>query len=129
MELFQSTNRVLNYCSEQPHSIECDLVETATKIRNDEIPPTCRHIWERCLKTPERRAETYPVTSKGHGMAEVINLRTVRKRVKRQKRDQSANANRLAFGQPKHVRKLEAAQQAKASRDLDRRRIETGDRR
>ena len=57
-------------------------------------------------------------------MAEVINLRTVRKQAKRQKRDQTAQTNRLAFGQPKHLRKLEAAQQAKASRDLDRRRIE-----
>jgi Domain of unknown function (DUF4169) len=62
-------------------------------------------------------------------VAEVINLRTVRKRAERQKRNQSANANRLAFGQPKHVRKLEDAQQAKVTRDLDRHRIETGDHR
>jgi hypothetical protein len=62
-------------------------------------------------------------------MAEVINLRTVRKRATRQKLDQTAQANRLASGQPKHLRKLQAAQQAKASRDLDRRRIEKGDRR
>jgi hypothetical protein len=62
-------------------------------------------------------------------MAEVINLRTVRKQAKREKRDQTAEASRLAFGQPKYLRKLEAAQQAKASRDLDRRRIEKGDRR
>jgi len=62
-------------------------------------------------------------------MAEVINLRTVRKQAKRQKRDQTAQANRLAFGQPKHLQELEAAQQTKASRDLDRRRIEKGDRR
>ena len=62
-------------------------------------------------------------------MAEVINLRTVRKRAKGQKRDQSAHANRLAFGQAKHVRKLESARQAKATRDLDRLRIEIGDRR
>jgi hypothetical protein len=62
-------------------------------------------------------------------MAEVINLRTVRKQAKRQECDQTAEANRLAFGQPKQLRKLEAAQQAKANRDLDRRRIEKGDRR
>ena len=62
-------------------------------------------------------------------MAEVINLRTVRKRVKRQERDQSAQANRLAFGQTKHVRKLASAEKAKATRDLDRLRIEIGDRR
>jgi hypothetical protein len=62
-------------------------------------------------------------------MAEVVNLRTVRKRAKRQERDQAAQTNRLAFGQPKYLRELEAAQQAKANRDLDRRRIEKGDRR
>jgi len=62
-------------------------------------------------------------------MAEVINLRTVRKQVKRQRHEKSAQANRLAFGQSKSVRKLEAALQAKATRDLDRRRMEKGDRR
>ena len=62
-------------------------------------------------------------------MAEVINLRTVRKQAKRQEHDQTAQTNRLAFGRSTHLRKLETAQQAKASRDLDRRRIEKGDRR
>lgn len=61
-------------------------------------------------------------------MAEVINLRTVRKRAKRQQHDQRANANRAAFGEPKRVRKLETAQRAKARRDLDQCRIEIGDR-
>ena len=60
-------------------------------------------------------------------MAEVINLRTVRKQAKRQQDEKRASANRLAHGQPKHVRELEAAQQDKASRDLDRHRIDTGD--
>ena len=36
------------------------------------------------------------------------------------------SANRLAHGQPKRGRKLEAAQQAKASRDLDLHRIDSG---
>lgn len=62
-------------------------------------------------------------------MAKVINLRTVRKRIKLQERDQSAQANRFAFGQMKHVRKLASAEKAKATRDLDRLRIEIGDRR
>ena len=57
-------------------------------------------------------------------MAELVNLRTARKRAKRRQDDQRADANRLAHGQPKHQRKLEAAQQAKASRDLDLHRIE-----
>ena len=59
-------------------------------------------------------------------MAELVNLRTARKRAKREQDDRRANAQRLAHGQPKHRRKLEAAQKAKASRDLDRHRIETG---
>ena len=68
-----------------------------------------------------------PLPSRGDGMAEVINLRAVRKRDKRREHDQRAHANRLAFGQPKDVRKIEAARQAKAGRDLDRHRVEIGD--
>ncbi len=60
-------------------------------------------------------------------MAELVNLRTARKRAKQRQADLQADANRLAHGQPKHRRKLEAAQQAKASRDLDRHRIDKGD--
>ena len=39
-------------------------------------------------------------------MAEVINLRTVRKRDKRRRHDQSARANRLAFGLPNTTERL-----------------------
>lgn len=60
-------------------------------------------------------------------MAELVNLRMARKRAKRRQDDARANANRLARGQPKRLRKLDAAQEAKASRDLDLHRIETGD--
>jgi hypothetical protein len=60
-------------------------------------------------------------------MAELINLRNVRKRAKQQQENLRAEANRLAHGQPKHRRKLEAAQQAKANRDLDQHRIDKGD--
>lgn len=77
----------------------------------------------------EYRTETNWLPSRTTELAEVINLRTVRKQVKRHQHEQGAQANRLASGQPKHVRKLEAALQAKAKRDLDRRRIEKGDRR
>ena len=62
-------------------------------------------------------------------MAELVNLRAARKRAKREQDDQRANASRHAHGQPKRLRKLEAAQQAKASSDLDRHQIDTGDRR
>jgi len=60
-------------------------------------------------------------------MAEVVNLRTARKRAKRQQDDLLAAANRQANGSPKSTRKLEAARQSKASRDLERHRIERGD--
>ena len=60
-------------------------------------------------------------------MAELVNLRAARKRAKRQQDDQRANANRLAHGQAKRLRKLKDAQQVKAGRDLDQHRIETGD--
>jgi len=60
-------------------------------------------------------------------MAELVNLRTVRKQAKRRADDLRADANRLAHGRPTHQRKLEDAQQSKASRDLDRHRIDRGD--
>ncbi|MEI9803465.1 MAG: DUF4169 family protein [Pseudolabrys sp.] len=60
-------------------------------------------------------------------MAELVNLRTVRKQAKRLQSDERAKANRLVRGQSKQVRKLEKARQEKASSDLDRHRIETGD--
>jgi hypothetical protein len=59
-------------------------------------------------------------------MAELVNLRLARKRAQQRQEDERASANRLAHGQPKHRRKLEAAQQAKASRDLDLHRIDSG---
>jgi len=60
-------------------------------------------------------------------VAEVVNLRTVRKQAKRKQDEANANANRLAYGQPKAIRKLAVAQEAKASRDLDGHRIDKGD--
>ena len=62
-------------------------------------------------------------------MAELVNLRTARKQAKRKHSEQRAHANRLAHGQTKHLRELEDAKQAKANHELDRHRIETGDRR
>ncbi len=60
-------------------------------------------------------------------MAELVNLRTVRKQTKRKQDEAHANANRLAHGQPKAARKLASAQEAKANRDLDGHRIGKGD--
>lgn len=62
----------------------------------------------------------------GDGMAELVNLRLARKRAKKRQDDLHAESSRLAHGQPKHRRKLEAAQKAKASRDLDLHRIDQG---
>ena len=61
-------------------------------------------------------------------MADVVNLRTARKQAKRRQSDRTAEVNRIAHGQPKHLRTLEDAKRTKASRDLDRHRIEEGDR-
>jgi hypothetical protein len=60
-------------------------------------------------------------------VAELVNLRIVRKRKQRGEADSRAASNRLAHGQPKSQRKLETAQREKAKRDLDQRRINKGD--
>ncbi len=65
-------------------------------------------------------------TAKGEGMAELVNLRLARKRATKRQDELRAEGNRLAHGQPKHRRKIEAARQAKASRDLDLHRIDQG---
>ena len=59
-------------------------------------------------------------------MAELINLRTVRKRARRRDDDVRAAGNRIAHGQPKSERKLDAAQKKKARQDLDGHRIDKG---
>jgi hypothetical protein len=60
-------------------------------------------------------------------MAEVINLRTARKRASRLQDDARAATNRLAHGQPKNLRDLDAAQREQAQNHLDQHRIEPGD--
>jgi len=60
-------------------------------------------------------------------MAELVNLRTVRKRAKHREDAARASVNRLAYGQPRHTRELATAQRIKASRDLDGRRLEQED--
>jgi hypothetical protein len=61
-------------------------------------------------------------------MAEVVNLRTARKRAERRKAEQSAAANRLAHGRTKAERTLTRSRNDQADKQLDRHRIETGDR-
>ena len=60
-------------------------------------------------------------------MGDVVNLRRARKKAERQPAERIAAANRLLHGRSKAERDLEAARDAKARRDLDRHRIETGD--
>jgi len=60
-------------------------------------------------------------------MADVVNLRTARKQVKRQQQDLVAEANRLSHGQPKRAKALETARRAKAERDLEQHQMEKGD--
>jgi hypothetical protein len=60
-------------------------------------------------------------------MSEVVNLRTARKRVKRQQDERRSAENRLAYGRSKAERVLAAARDDKSSRDLDQHRIATGD--
>lgn len=59
-------------------------------------------------------------------MADVVNLRVVRKRAQRQQAEKDASKDRLAHGRPKSERKLDAVRRVKASRDLDFHRIERG---
>ena len=60
-------------------------------------------------------------------MADVVNLRTARKRAQKQQAEKNAAANRLAHGKPKYDRKLDEGRRAKAERDLNGHRIEMGE--
>jgi Domain of unknown function (DUF4169) len=60
-------------------------------------------------------------------MAELISLRAVRKRNRRQQDAKRAEANRLAFGEPGHLQKRHRAERVKSDQDLDRHRIGKGD--
>lgn len=59
-------------------------------------------------------------------MAEVVNLRTARKRAKRQKEDKAAAENRLVYARSKAERELDLARQEKTRRDLEQLRLERG---
>jgi hypothetical protein len=61
-------------------------------------------------------------------MADLVNLRTARKRAQRLEAERQAEANRLAHGRTKAERTLTRSRNDKADRSLDHHRIETGDR-
>ena len=60
-------------------------------------------------------------------MADVVNLRTARKRAYRRQAEKDAERKRLAHGLPKSIRKLLEARRVKARRDLDLHRTRTGE--
>jgi hypothetical protein len=57
-------------------------------------------------------------------MADLINLRRARKAKDRAAKDRAAEANRVAHGTPKPLRKLEAARKAQAAERLSGHRLE-----
>lgn len=52
-------------------------------------------------------------------MAEIVNLRRVRKAKARDEKEKAAETNRAVHGTPKHLRTLAKAKSGKAARDLD----------
>ncbi|MFZ0421652.1 MAG: DUF4169 family protein [Xanthobacteraceae bacterium] len=61
-------------------------------------------------------------------MAEIVNLRTQRKRAKRRRAELNATAKRIAHGRTKAQRVFDKSQSDKADASLNGHRIETGDR-
>ena len=57
-------------------------------------------------------------------MAEIINLRRARKEKARAEKEKTAEANRLAHGTPKVLKKLERAKTEKAKEHLSGHRLE-----
>jgi hypothetical protein len=62
-------------------------------------------------------------------MGDIINLRKARKAAEREREQTLAAANRLKHGRSRAERGLVSSRNAKARRDLDRHRVETGDER
>ncbi len=63
----------------------------------------------------------------GSLMADLVNLRAVRKRAKRQQAEQAAAANRAKHGRSKAERSLERSRSDQALNHLEQHRIKTGD--
>jgi len=62
-------------------------------------------------------------------MGEIVNLRRARKQAERKLSEETAAANRLAYGRSKAERTLEQAKSERTHRELDQHRVETGDER
>ena len=61
------------------------------------------------------------------GMGEIVNLRTVRKRIRRQRETDAAAMRRMQHGVPKVEQSLGRAQEKLARRKHDQHRIESGE--
>jgi len=57
-------------------------------------------------------------------MAEIINLRTARKRITREAPDRVADVNRAKFGRKKAEKQITSARMAREQQDLDGHRLE-----
>ncbi len=57
-------------------------------------------------------------------MAEIVNLRRVKKAKARAEKSAEAEANRTRHGTPKHLRDLAKARDEKAAHDLDAQRLD-----
>jgi hypothetical protein len=60
-------------------------------------------------------------------MGEIVNLRTVRKRMRRQQETDAAAVQRMQHGVPKAERSLRQVQEKEALRKHDQHRIESGE--
>jgi hypothetical protein len=60
-------------------------------------------------------------------MAEIVNLRRVRKSRARIAKEKEAADNRVAYGTPKELKSLNAARRDKAARDVDAHKRDDGD--
>jgi len=61
------------------------------------------------------------------GMGEIVNLRTVRKRIRRQRETDAAAMRRMQHGVPKVEQSLGRAEEKLARRKHDQHRIESGE--
>jgi Domain of unknown function (DUF4169) len=61
------------------------------------------------------------------GMGEIVNLRTVRKRIRRQRETDAAAMRRMQHGVPKVEQSLSRAKEKLARRKHDQHRIESGE--
>jgi hypothetical protein len=60
-------------------------------------------------------------------MGEIVNLRKVRKQMKKREDAERAAANRIVHGRPKSERDLQGRNIQKLNRHLDQHKIESGD--